>query len=277
MMHLSLTAFSRRTLTWVALCVYLTFRIGIVSSSRIITPLHSPPWVNPVYQLVAYLLIVFLICLNMNNLARYNVDRIGLFLMIFGMPLNTLLTKSNLPFPVPSQIDLSLLYVPISVCFFGFVLTRSSVIPTLRVPSLVHLMTAVIVGVAAGTVTGFLIHKTQPNFIPQHATIAQLVLLPVQQYTYAALTEEPFFRGFLWGSMREAGFKTSSVFWTQSALFWIAHIYYFNQSPLSFWIIVPIGAVIFGLLVWFSKSLSTSLIAHGLMNGVGQAIAYYTL
>jgi membrane protease YdiL (CAAX protease family) len=268
---------NRRSLTWVAVCVYLAIRIGLVSVSRVITHFHPPIWVDPIYQLSAYILVVFLVCINLNELVTYNIDRFALFLLVVGAPLNTILTKLNLPFPVNSKMTLFLLYLPLAIFFLTFVLNRKSIIQSLRMPRLFHIFLAVLVGLAAAAVTGLLIRSTQSTFFPQHLSITQLLLLPVQQYSYAAVTEEPFFRGFLWGLMKQSGFKDRSVFITQAVLFWIAHIYYINIYPISFWVIVPLGAIVFGLLIWNSKSLSTSLIAHGLMNGVGQAIAYYTI
>lgn len=268
---------SRRILTWAIIGIYLVLRIGLVSVSRVITRMQPPDWIDAVYQLSAYILVVLLVCINHKCLAKYNIDRLALFLLIVGMLANSLLTKMKLPFPVPSTIDISTVYVLVAVFLLVFVLARLSIFKSLNVPSLVYIVAAFVVGLAGATVTGFLIRMTQPTFSPQHATVLQLALLPVQQFSYAALSEEPFFRGFLWGALRESGFKDRGAFIIQAVLFWLAHVYYLNVYPLSFWFIVPLGAVLFGLLVWLSKSLSTSLIAHGLMNGVGQAIAFYTL
>jgi membrane protease YdiL (CAAX protease family) len=271
------SAFHRRILTWTIIGIYLVIRIGLVSVSRVITHMQSSDWIDAVYQLSAYLLVLLLVCINYNCLPKYNIDRLALFLLIAGMLLNTLLRKLKLPFPVPSTIDLSVVHAVIAVSLLAFVLAHRSMLKSLIVPSMAYIVLAFVVGLLGATVTGFLIRTTQPSFLPQHATVTQLALLPVQQFSYAALSEEPFFRGFLWGALREAGFKDRGAFVVQALLFWLAHIYYLGTYPLSFWFIVPLGAVLFGLLIWFSKSLSTSLIAHGLMNGVGQAIAFYTL
>ena len=267
----------RRILTWTIIGIYLVIRIGLVSVSRVITHMQSSDWIDAVYQLSAYLLVFLLVCINYNCLPKYNIDRLALFLLIAGMLLNTLLRKLKLPFPVPSTIDMSIVNALVAGFLLAFVLARRSMLQSLNVPSLAYVVGAFVVGLVGATVTGFLIRTTQPPFLSQHATVIQLALLPIQQFSYAALSEEPFFRGFLWGALRETGFRDRGAFVIQALLFWLAHVYYLRAYPLSFWFIVPLGAVLFGLLVWFSKSLSTSLIAHGLMNGVGQAIAFYTL
>jgi membrane protease YdiL (CAAX protease family) len=102
-----------------------------------------------------------------------------------------------------------------------------------------------------------------------------IVTLPILQIANAAVFEEPFFRGFLWGGLRRAGWKNAWILLFQTALFMLGHLYYYGTAPLSFWIIVPLGGLIFGLLAWRSRSIGTSMAAHGFLNAVGQMIAYY--
>ncbi len=39
----------------------------------------------------------------------------------------------------------------------------------------------------------------------------------------------------------------------------LAHIYYVNRLPISFWIIVPVSTLVLGALAWRSKTISSSL------------------
>ena len=57
----------------------------------------------------------------------------------------------------------------------------------------------------------------------------------------------------------------------------LAHIYYLGTFSYSLFIIVPFSGLVFGLLVWRSKSIGTSMIAHGLFNSIGNIVAYYSL
>jgi len=57
----------------------------------------------------------------------------------------------------------------------------------------------------------------------------------------------------------------------------MAHLYYLGKYPLSFWVIVPLSGLLFGLLAWGSRSIATSMLGHGLVNGVGQMVAFYRL
>ena len=268
---------TRRNLTWVAIGLYLALRIGMVTLSRVVTQMNPPDWIDAVYPLGACILLVFLVSINLRSLQSFHIDWLTLVLMIVGMLLSALLTQLKTPFPVPSPINLSLLYVPIAGGLMAIVIIGRSKIKAPTAPNLRYLLFAIISGMIAGAFIGLLIRVRSTSLSFQHATFGQLALLPVQQLTYAALSEEPFFRGFLWGALREAGLGDHSACVIQGSLFWFAHLYYLGNFPLSLWLIVPIGAVIFSGLVWFSRSVSTSMIAHGLMNGLGQAIGYFNL
>lgn len=269
------SSISRKTVTWVMIAAYLALRMGLLGASRVFTQMHPPPWVDPAFELAAYILAAFTICINLGHLETYNIDRLALVLIVVAKPLAVLLLKLNLPFPYTPPIDLSLPFLLIPIGLLAWLVARRSSIRAAGAPSPLNLVLAFTGGIIAAVISGLLIRSQQPPLSQHHATLIQLALLPVQQLVYAALSEEPFFRGFLWGALREAGFKPGVSFIVQGALFWLAHLYYLGTYPLSFWIIVPLGAVVLGVLVWVSKSISTSMIAHGLMNGVAQGIAYY--
>ncbi len=99
--------------------------------------------------------------------------------------------------------------------------------------------------------------------------LKSLIFPPLYFLAYAGVTEEPLFRGFLWGLLRRAGWRDVWAWLLQTGLFALAHIYYLRQTPLAFWVIVPSGALLLGLLAWRSRSIATSLVAHGFCNGIG--------
>ncbi len=99
--------------------------------------------------------------------------------------------------------------------------------------------------------------------------------LVISQLTRAATYEEPFFRGFLWGYLRKLGLREVWIWLLQAGLFMLAHIYYVAHDPLSFWVVVPLGGLVFGLLAWRSRSIGSSMVAHGFVNAVGDLVAHY--
>ena len=84
---------------------------------------------------------------------------------------------------------------------------------------------------------------------------------------FAPINEEPLFRGFLWGYLRQLPWKESWILFFQAFLFTSAHVYYATQFPLRFWILIPLAGLLFGLLTWRSRSISPTILAHGLVNG----------
>jgi len=132
----------------------------------------------------------------------------------------------------------------------------------------------VLTGVIVGVLSGWL---SLLEFNPSRSqlTMKVLMLLPIQEMLYAGIAEEPFFRGFLWGALRKRGWKEGWVLAVQGMLFWLAHIYWIERSPVTFWVIVPLGGLVFGLLAWRSRSIGVSMIAHGLVNGVLKMVVFY--
>lgn len=239
--------------------------------------MEPPAWLEPAFGLGAFASTAMLVVVNLNSLALHNFDRLALFFLVLGYPLNTFLRYLQLPFPVPAPVDLSPYYLPISAGLVAYMMVTKPSLPERLAPRPSWLGIGFAGGAVVGLATGLLIRAASPHVYPVHITVGQLILLPVQQFTYAALSEEPVFRGFLWGALRQAGLRDRWIFAVQAVLFWLAHIYYINTYPLSFWLIVPMGAVVMGLLAWRSRSIAPSMIAHGLMNGIGQAAAFYTL
>lgn len=132
-------------------------------------------------------------------------------------------------------------------------------------------------GIALGVYFGSVIKANNIQSGAGNVTLELLVFLPIQQMLYAGIAEEPFFRGFLWGSLRKTGLKDVWIWLIQAGLFWLGHFYALtNGAPWSFWLIVPVGGLVLGLLAWRSRSIATSMLAHGLANGLGQIVGFYS-
>ncbi|CAG0930278.1 hypothetical protein TFLX_01635 [Thermoflexales bacterium] len=96
----------------------------------------------------------------------------------------------------------------------------------------------------------------------------------IYQLGYAAVSEEPLFRGFLWGYLRKLKCPEKWIWLFQTGLFMLGHIYYVTNAPVSFWIIVPVGGLVTGWLAWRSRSIATSMAAHGALNALGRTVGY---
>lgn len=267
----------RKTWTWILIVLYFAFRIGLLGVYRFVMEMAPPAWVGPTFELAAYLLAALAIAINLDQLEAYKFDRLALGLFVLGKPVGVLLQSLGLPFPYQPPVDLSIAFLIIAAGLLAWLVVRRASIRARGAPRWIDLGLGLAAGLLAALASGLLVRSQQADFIPIQALLGQLLLLPVQQLAYAALSEEPFFRGFLWGALEQAGFKPLACFLVQGLLFWVAHFYYLTALPISFWLIVPLGSVLLGLLVWRSRSISTSMIAHGVMNGASQAIAFYRL
>ncbi|NOT06500.1 MAG: CPBP family intramembrane metalloprotease [Anaerolineales bacterium] len=62
----------------------------------------------------------------------------------------------------------------------------------------------------------------------------------------------------------------------QAILFWISHVYAFNNLTF-FWITTPMVSIFLGIIVWRSKSITPSTIAHLLINMLLGFVAFRNL
>jgi membrane protease YdiL (CAAX protease family) len=231
----------------------------------------------PVFEVGTYLLTAILIWRERGRLSSYHIDGLALFILVFGKPIELL--WSSYPGTLGRHLGSAayMLYVPISVgLLIGLSLTRPKLSGS-RPKKWLWVGIGVLTGVIIGMLSGWL-SRLEFNPSRSQLTMKVLMLLPVQEMLYAGIAEEPFFRGFLWGALRKRGWKDWWVLAVQGVLFWLAHIYLLDRTiAVTFWVIVPLGGLILGLLVWHSRSIGVSMIAHGLVNGVLKMVVFYQL
>jgi uncharacterized protein len=112
-------------------------------------------------------------------------------------------------------------------------------------------------------------------------TAANLALVTVSTFLVAIVTEEGFFRGWLWGSLEKTGMKTGSVLIWSSIAFALWHISAvtldpgfkppIGQIPVYLCNAAVIGAV-WGLLRAHSGSIIVTSLSHGLWNGIAYVL-----
>lgn len=262
-------------IVWLLIAGLLILRIPFLGGMRYFTWTSTALWVMPIFEVGTYVLTALLIWLERDRLADHHVDLLALIIIIAGKPLELLLSS----FPNPGWRSLLSsayrLYLPVAAALLvGLVITRPALDKS-GVKKWLWIGVGVVAGIAAGAFSGRL---SKLEFVPppgMRVTPGVLILLPVHQLLYAGIAEEPLFRGFLWGALRRAGWKDIWVLILQLALFWVAHIYWLDRSPITFWVIVPLGGLVFGVLAWGSRSIGVSMIAHGLSNGVLNIVFYY--
>jgi len=130
-----------------------------------------------------------------------------------------------------------------------------------------------IVGLLYAVLTG-IIYKSFTKPSPMEATFPIFIFLFITQLNNAALSEEPLFRGFIWGYLKKRNWKEHWILLFQAFIFSLGHIYYLPKLPIAF-LGTFFAGLVFGLVVWKSKSISASIVVHGLANSMGQLIIYY--
>ncbi len=262
--------------TWVLVAGLFVLRIPLATGVLIFAP-DAADWAAPLAEIGTYFLTALLIWWERNRLADFHLDRVVLIFFIAGKPLELLLYQMQIPFTYPPRSAAYLLYLPIAVGLSLALLVSRPALPKLNIRLAGWMIVGIMAGIALGVYSGSIIKANNSALGSAGAvTLELLVFLPLQQMLYAGIFEEPFFRGFLWGSLCKLGLKGVWIWLIQAGLFWLGHTYYLVNGPAwSFWFIVPVGGLVFGLLAWRSRSIAVSMVAHGLANGIGQIVGFY--
>jgi membrane protease YdiL (CAAX protease family) len=115
--------------------------------------------------------------------------------------------------------------------------------------------------------------REQAGIEAKSITPLMAAILLTVNLSSAAVDEEPLFRGFLWGWLLKRGWRDGWILLFQAVFFWAGHLYYLGRMPLSLWVIVPVSGVALGLLAWRSRDIAPAMVAHGIIDGLTQALA----
>jgi len=257
---------NHQVIFWVALALLFVLRLPLswigdaIYSTRV--------WADPVYEIGTYGLIIFLIWWERDNLEIHHMDAFAIFIIILFKPISTIILRvwkpdSPMAFPHP----LSLLFFIAALILLVLILRKQL---TLKVE-----FGKTLLWMLAGGLVAILFYVVLAVFMVQffnypilNESNLSMMLSPFYQIGYAAVVEEPFFRGFLWGGLKKVGVKDIWILFIQAGLFAVGHLNLLKTiNPVVNISFVFLGALLMGILVWRSKKLSTSLIFHGFGNG----------
>lgn len=213
------------------------------------------------YSGIVYILTAAIILLNRHRLAALNIDRpfiaalllggilyvfyliqsVGIFvgiavgLIYWAYQTNQLVFKNPVPYPKGTGL---LILLIILLALAPILLFR----PTLKIPL---------------------------NFQIFGTTFLEILVVQLAGIVF----EEVLFRGVLWAYLRGLGLSEQATFYIQAALFWVSHHEFLSLNhSYSFWVALPIAAILWGLMTWRSKSLTPSTISHFLFNFITQLL-----
>ncbi len=225
--------------------------------------------VSKTYTLMTYLLTAILIWRERDHLSLFFIGKLAVLIFIVGKPYQLLAGLLGL---VPYVNLLPLLpFLPIAIGLFYFLWKNRP----LSIANAPHIVGWSLVGILAGIAFAFFVAHLNDlqGFINGYApSIKDLFFIPSVQLGNAAIYEEPLFRGFLWGYLRQRGWKDLPILLVQASLFWLSHPSHAIYYPLSFWIVCPLAGLLLGLIAWRARDIAPSMFAHGLIDGLGQIL-----
>jgi membrane protease YdiL (CAAX protease family) len=106
--------------------------------------------------------------------------------------------------------------------------------------------------------------------------LLRIALVTVSTILVAILTEEGFFRGWLWASLQRAGRNQTQILLWSSTAFSLWHLSWVtlttDRLPMAqipiFIVNAAVIGIIWGLMRWISGSVIVTSVSHGLWNGL---------
>jgi membrane protease YdiL (CAAX protease family) len=258
-------------IAWVALSVLLVLRIPYTVAIIYFLPIENQTGAA-VYEVCTYILTAVLIWWERRNLHEFHMDAAALFCILLFRPAQTLVMNywrvdSPVTFPYLPSLILWLVAMGLSIAL----LKSGSTPPPLSTRMLIWLSIGLIFGMVFSLAQNLTVILPALSFLNQRLTNPALLqssaLMLLYHLGFAPVSEEPLFRGFLWGYLRQRKWRETSICLFQSGLFTLAHVYRASQDPLLFWVFIPLSGLLFGWLTWRSRSIAPAILAHGLING----------
>jgi membrane protease YdiL (CAAX protease family) len=256
---------------WLVLFLLLVLRIPYTIAIIYLLPIENQSGAA-IYEAGTYLLTCFLIWWERERLAEFHIDLFALFLILLARPAQTFILAYwgvDSPMAFPRPLGLGLWVVSLGL---GAALWRGGFKPARAGSrSLLWLAVGLLLGIGlsiAENFPAFLATLSAPH-PPQTGTplLSSAALNILYHLGFAPINEEPLFRGFLWGYLRQLKWRENLIWLFQAVLFTSAHVYFAAQFPLMFWVLIPLAGLLFGLLAWRSRSIAPAIFAHAMVNG----------
>jgi membrane protease YdiL (CAAX protease family) len=265
---------SRQTVGWILLGCLLALRLPYFTGVSLV--LHgSPLWLVNSFEISTYVITALLIYWERDRLALFHIDRLALGLyLVAPLPL----VSQSLPAlsqGVRAALTQPYVYHLTSVVVLGLALLPTyRKLPRVRRETWVWLGVAVIGGSALSAVFGVVLRRL--GLLSGGAVfLPQILYAFMLQLSAAASLEEPLFRGFLFGYLRERRWSDTWICVLQAGLFALGHAYYWGHAWFSLLVVVPVSALFFGWVAIRSRSIGATMTAHGITNSLHTFFAQF--
>jgi membrane protease YdiL (CAAX protease family) len=258
---------SHNIITWLFLTGLLLLRLPLLTGVIFISG-REPGWLEPLYQIGTFLLTAILIWWERDRLASYHIDPAAIVIIMLFKPIQTFIPPIwgiDNPLTFPHPLSFSFLIISI-LLFISLRCTHYKFNRNLG-KSLIWFLACAAAGLFLNIFVTIVEIKLLAFPYPP-PVVTNALLSPIYQLGYAAIDEEPLFRGFLWGALKRLGLKDLWILLIQAILFVIGYIFFLGTSnALANLIIVFIFSLVAGLLVWKSRTIASSMGLHAFWNG----------
>jgi membrane protease YdiL (CAAX protease family) len=230
-------------------------------------PEESASWLESIFVSCLYVMIGIFILIGGDSLKNYNIDPLSLILFIlFGTIFRFDIITGN-------SLDTLFKIGAWGICVLIVIWIIRGKIPLAR-PAW-RSATWVSIGLVSGILLAIslaylIVHQPgfhmEPVDISQYTSLDFIVRTIANQGSYAAIPEEFIFRGLLVGYLVKLFENDNKAYLIQGLVFWLFHFDRILISPIAFFVTIPMGALLFSLLAWRSRSLTPSVAAHATYN-----------
>ncbi len=241
---------------------FVIISILILLRLLLIIPIENSKGLMPVYEDFTYLVVGIFLFRN-KKLAEWAIDKIAVFLFLFLPIISSIVSlvlSPELVVTVFIRMLMSIVYIVLS---WKMVIFKDCDILWFKKIKIHHVF--LFLGLIMASIVLLLIQERLSNYSFQNKIPSKIILL-INQLLNAGIPEEFLFRSLIIFFLLNKGIRKTTTNIIQALLFTLGHLYYFMNSPVSLFIVVPISGYFFGLIVMYYKKVSYAIIAHGVFN-----------
>lgn len=218
-----------------------------------------PRWLTMIFVFTMFLVLFLLITVEKFHLDEYHIDTYSVFVIIvFGAFLR----------PFTTEAPLFSLALTISFLLMGIILIRYC----LKKKILLKTPQKLIYWIAISLFVGYIEYIFVKNIVipspinQSHNLFMNSLYSANYELSNVVISEELFFRGFLWGGLRNRGYSNRNILLIQAILFTVAHINVFQPRTATSFLFIFIQGIIYGIFAWKSRSILPGIIIHTFHN-----------
>jgi len=247
--------------TFIIIVILLILRIVLINGLRYYFSTLNYHIVV-IYELIVYILIFTLIIINHSELPAYNIDKSSLILII--------LFSSLLRFEISNEKYwgyYSTIFWGISLGLLVILILKWPQLPSVK---LKWILLSALLGFGIPLIYLLIQLINREQSVSLISIFINFVINTFFFMGHASIQEEILFRGFLWGYMQNKGISDKKTWLFTSFIFIVAHYYslIYRNTTISGLIIFLIICLVYGWLVWCSRSVSPSMVSHSIFNSI---------